>query len=183
MSKTKVIGISGGIGSGKTALANEVSEKLGCHKVGFGDYVRSLAEEQGLEPSRENLQTLGEQLVTSNLEEFCTAVLFQKGWKKDSHLVVEGIRHTEVVETIKRVISPVQFELVYINLPLEERKLRLEKRQNIHDAQNIVQYDQHSTEKQTQNELLDVASIFIDGNTPIEQQALEVIEALGDKES
>ena len=44
-----VIGFSGKKGSGKTELSNALSKSLGWKHVGFGDYVRDVCRQRGLD--------------------------------------------------------------------------------------------------------------------------------------
>jgi dephospho-CoA kinase len=50
-----VVGFSGRIASGKSAISKALAADIGCRRVSFGDYVRKVAAERGLAPTREAL--------------------------------------------------------------------------------------------------------------------------------
>lgn len=121
-----VIALAGKIGSGKTSIAVALAHKLDCPRVGFGDYVRSEATKRGLNPgSRQVLQELGESLLRQDLDGFCEAVLSQADRAPDGGLIVDGVRHVTVLDTLHRLLSPSPVRLIYLAATDEARQLRL----------------------------------------------------------
>lgn len=76
-----VVGFAGKMGSGKTTISSLTAQTLGWARVGFGDYVRSVARQRGLDASRGTLQALGESLLADGSEGFCRDVLAQTDWR------------------------------------------------------------------------------------------------------
>jgi dephospho-CoA kinase len=74
--KPIVVGFAGSIASGKSTLSIEVASSLEWQRVSFGDYVRTVAQSQGLGDSREMLQAVGASLINQGMEQFCKAVLY-----------------------------------------------------------------------------------------------------------
>lgn len=171
--KNTVIAFSGGISSGKSTLSTAVANALGCPRVAFGDYVRKIAELRGLELSRENLQGLGESLLEKDLNQFCAAVLAQAPWKPGNPLVVDGVRHAEVAEALKALVSPSGLRLIYVNTDDRERQQRLRK--TVKAKKSIKQLERHSTEVQVKRILQDLADLIVDGSKPPEQLVGEVV--------
>ncbi|MGH2597622.1 MAG: AAA family ATPase [Actinomycetota bacterium] len=121
------LGVSGRIGSGKTTLANALVERLACSHAGFGQYVRNVAEGRGLDSEdRRVLQDLGDELIAGGWESFCGAVL-QSGGYSDGSVVVDGIRHVEAIDTMRRILAPLPWRLVAIDLDQEARSHRLQE--------------------------------------------------------
>jgi cytidylate kinase len=159
-----VLGFSGKRGSGKSTISQSVAEALNWRRTGFGDYVRGEAKPRDLDESLENLQAIGEELVARGPETFCRAVLRQADWEPGDSLVVDGIRHVEVVAALRAVIAPDQFRLVYISLAEDVREARLSERDNISRG-GARQYDAHSTEAQVES-LSRIADLVVDGSLP-----------------
>ncbi len=67
----QAIGMAGQLGAGKSSVAHTLAEQLDWSFGSFGDYVREIADSQGLEQSRGNLQAVGEDVVGSLSAEEC----------------------------------------------------------------------------------------------------------------
>ncbi len=163
-----VIGVAGGIGSGKTEFARLLAEHLVGRLVSFGDFVRTKAAERGLESSREVLQALGECLISEfGWDEFVSAVIAP--WDRRGHLVVDGVRHVEAARALRRSVAPTAFRLVYLDANIEMRKVRLSQRHS--DAQNLSALDTHSTERDVHSSLRSVADLVLDATSNAEALA------------
>jgi hypothetical protein len=82
-----------------------LADRIGANVAGFGDFVRAEATTRDVDPSRDNLQALGEQLKRElGDDEFVRRVLTSV--PTDGHTVVDGIRHPEIVDTIIRWSYP-----------------------------------------------------------------------------
>ncbi|WP_019914317.1 AAA family ATPase [Paenibacillus sp. HW567] len=129
-----VIGISGKIASGKTTLSQQLAETFICPRVGFGEYVRLIAAQRGLTVAdRTVLQEIGQDLVEQNPEDFCRQVIKLANWE-NGPLVVEGIRHVNICEKLKEVVSPAQFVLIFVDTDENERQNRLNTRGDINGS-------------------------------------------------
>lgn len=157
-----VVAISGKIGSGKSTLAAMVAKELSVTKVSFGDYVRHLATEKGIEPTRENLQTLGQEQVDADTQKFCNDVLRFANWKTGQSIVIDGVRHVEVLETLRKEVSPTPLKLVYLNPDEEIRQDRLTSRDGVSSIE-ITHFDNDRTEME--NDELRVVADLVVNNT------------------
>jgi dephospho-CoA kinase len=172
--KPIVLGFAGSIASGKSTLSIEVASSLGWQRVGFGDYVRTVAQRQGLGESREVLQAVGATLVNQGIEQFCGAVLKQVDWKPGQPLVVDGIRHAEIVSTLRRLVAPSELLLVFVSVNESTRKTRLIERGLTHREQ-WQQIEAHSTEAQVQTVLPGIANLNVDSTQKIEELVKEIV--------
>ena len=160
-----ILCFSGRIASGKSTLASEVASHLGWRHASFGRYVRAIAIERGLPDSRESLQALGESLSRENWDVFCSSVLSQSGWTPGESAAVDGIRHPEALEALRRVVgSAASVMLVFVKTDSDVRRRRMEER---HETLSLAAAEKHSTEIQVPA-LEGQASLVLDGALPIE---------------
>ena len=164
--RTPVVVVSGKIASGKTTFAKALSTELSVGCVGFGDEVRAVAESRGQPLIREVLQPIGEELVRNDPRGFCEAVLKRGGYTAGQGLVVEGLRHVEVLTVLRQLLLPYVVTHVHISSPDEIRIERMENRGRVGDVA-LAAVDSHSTERQLNKELPDVADVIVDGSLSV----------------
>lgn len=172
--KPLVLAVSGRIASGKSTLALRLAEKLNCARASFGDYVRAVAGERGLEPHRDNLQAVGAGLIESGWEPFCRAVLAQSTWQPGQLLVVDGVRHVEAVRQLKNLVAPNTVILVHLRVDEELRRERLSGREGQSGAASET-HDAHPTENEVKTALPRLADLVLDGARPVDELADEII--------
>jgi dephospho-CoA kinase len=161
-----VVGFAGRIGSGKSTLSNEVAKRLGWRRASFGDYLRTLAKSSGLDESREVLQYLGASLIEKGVDDFCRAVLTHYGWNAGEPLVIDGIRHTEVVESLRKLVAPLDLRVVFLEVEDEQRLKRLNA-QDERTAENLELVEGHATEQQVKSLLPNLADLRLSSDRPI----------------
>jgi dephospho-CoA kinase len=162
-----VLGFAGKIASGKSAVSRKVADALGWPYVSFGNYVRTIARQRGLDESRRTLQNIGASLVSDNFEQFCWSVLGQADWNPGQPLVIDGVRHIEIVETLRRIISPSTLRIIYIEVDEDVRETRLSE-EGIWDSEQLRRIETHSTEVQVQSVLPETADLIVDGNKSVD---------------
>ncbi len=167
-----VVGIIGKIRSGKSSLSRGLSEKLSWPFVSFGDEVRSVARQRGLDPSRETLQEIGEELVATSAQEFCEAVIAQAEWQPGQSLVIDGIRHLKIVEILRDLVRPSVLRLVYVKTADHVREGRLAD--ELKDRQELSRIEHHSTEVQVGTILPSLADLVVDGAKPLNSLIREI---------
>lgn len=111
MSKdTLIVGLTGMPGAGKTTVANYLSQK-GIPLLIMGDVVREVAENDGLEPTSDNLAKLMLRLRKRNGPEAVAHLivnkikLMKKEDKQLSVVIVDGIRSMAEVQVLRRIGS------------------------------------------------------------------------------
>jgi cytidylate kinase len=170
-----VLAFSGKMGSGKSTLSEHVAKALDWKRASFGDYVRKIAKDEGLdEESRDVLQELGARLVKSGPEEFCRDVLAQFDWRSGEPLIVEGVRHAEIIEALRRVVAPLEVRLVFLEVTDVRRIERLQMRDSA-VVERLKQVESHSTEKQVSTVLPEMADLRVSGDKSISELVLEIV--------
>jgi dephospho-CoA kinase len=107
---TLIVGLTGMPGAGKTTVANYLSQK-GIPLLIMGDVVREVAENDGLEPTSDNLAKLMLRLRKRNGPEAVAHLivnkikLMKKEDKQLSVVIVDGIRSMAEVQVLRRIGS------------------------------------------------------------------------------
>ncbi|WP_019991040.1 AAA family ATPase [Rudanella lutea] len=170
------IAFSGKIGSGKTTLTTALATRLDWPRISFGDYVRSYAIEHHIEPTRENLQNIGERLLDNDAEQFCASVLSQVVWRSNGNLIIDGVRHISVLNIIKRLVNP--FKFIHIHIEVDERT-RIERLQSRYSSEQVLTIDNHSTEHDVKAQLKQEADIVLSTVLTTNEMIDQIVEVLG----
>jgi dCMP deaminase len=130
-----IIGLTGRNAAGKTT-AGEALGTRGFSYLSLSDVIREEAKRRGLEPLRENLTALGNELREKHgpgaLAELTVARM-----QPDRNYTVDSIRHPAEVMTLKKAGS---FSLFHIFAPLEARFARSMARARPGDAQTLQDF-------------------------------------------
>jgi dephospho-CoA kinase len=161
-----VLALAGKIASGKSTLALNFAEAVGWPHVSFGDYVRGVARQQGRQETRDVLQEIGDKFIREDLEGFCRSVLAQADWKAGQPLVIEGVRHAEVSNLLRRLVAPSKYFLVLVSVDDQTRKARL-RQEGIDDRDVVERVEAHPTEEQIKTVLPHIADYNLKGTDPI----------------
>ncbi len=142
-----VIALAGLPASGKTTVARALSETLRAPRVSFGELVRTRAREQGLPDNRTVWQEVGSQLLAEHGPDgFIRAALAQAGLgATDVPVVWDGVRHMDVVRSLRALYRPQEVLLVVLRPPEEPRRERF-----LREAGTIEQlrcWERHETEQ------------------------------------
>jgi ribosome-binding protein aMBF1 (putative translation factor)/dephospho-CoA kinase len=169
-----VVGFAGRIGSGKSSLSIEVAQALGWPRASFGDYLRNVARSEGLDESREVLQELGESFVERDVDAFCRAVLAHYDWKAGEPLIIDGIRHAEVVEALRKLVAPLEVRIVFLDVNDQKR---IERLQQFDESipKKIETIEKHPTEQQVREVLPGLADLHLAGDRSIGELAETVV--------
>jgi dephospho-CoA kinase len=173
--------ISGRFGAGKTTLARATAASLGGGYAGFGATIKRIALERSLPITREYLQALGEQLVRERAEELCRRVIAEREALGAARTVIDGLRHKEVYEILRRLSEPKRLLCIFIDLPDDLRIARIKAREALSDSQ-ISQIDHHSTEIQVGTTIRSLADITVDNSKSIQSVADEIVSAINQRE-
>lgn len=153
----RIVAVAGAIGSGKSELSRALARALDASRVSFGDYVRGESEARVIEPTRDNLQALGEQLLAQlGPREFVLRTL--AGRPPADLLIVDGVRHLVVDEELRKIAA--QYRLIFVEVDDETRRRRLSEREGL--EVDLATLDAHSTEHDVPL-LRERASLIIDG--------------------
>jgi len=170
------VAFSGRIKSGKTTLARRVATELSLPFVSFGDFVRAEAESRGLDGTdRTILQGIGQEFVDAGLSKFCTKVLDAAAWKSGSPLVVDGVRHVDVLQELRRLLNPTPLRLVYVNVADAIHANRFSSTDTTNCREAI---ENHATESDVISKLMAVADIVVNAESSIDDTVEVVLEFL-----
>jgi cytidylate kinase len=159
---TSIIIFGGSSQTGKTTLARRLADLLQCKFVSFGDNVRSEAKRRGVfDPTRKDLQDLGQELVQSDVVSFCREVLGTVNFLPGERLVIDGIRHREAFQAISDLSGGQSIKLIYLYAPVEIRDARNGNQGGSLDLRNI---DAHEVESQTNSQIRDMADLNVDAS-------------------
>jgi adenylate kinase family enzyme len=144
--KPVVIAFAGPIGSGKTTISRALAKRLHCKLASFGDYFRKTAARLGHDPAdRTSLQRLGEEQVRLSPDNVCRELLISSDWRpSDGTIVIDGVRHVEILVALKRAIAPLSIFLVYV----QRDKIRATLLSTQVGKHNMELFDAHTTELQ-----------------------------------
>lgn len=171
-----ILAFSGSPRAGKTTLARRLADRLHTKYISFGDYVRQQALQRGItNATRQQLQDIGQQLVDSDVLGFCRAVLQQANFIPGDCLIVDGIRHKEVLEAISLLHPEQPVKLIHVEAPEEVRKGRLEIGSEVPDA---ALGDNHKVESQTNKEVKNVADFVVDTSGDLNTTFAQILKWL-----
>lgn len=177
-----VLGFAAPIEAGKTTVSTSVAERLKAPRVSFGSYIRKVAEQKGMEITRDVLQDLGDEMVRRGVREFCQEVLKQQPCHPGVPLVIDGVRHLEVLNVLEELLAPAAAYLIYIKVDRQTQATRL-LRDELRHAKPLEELEKHATEEQVRRVLPDKAALILDGTRPPEELTMKVIEFLRAKAS
>lgn len=172
---------AGRFGSGKTTLARATAVTLHGGYAGFGATIKRIAIERSLGITRDNLQTLGEELVRDAPEELCRRVLAEREPHNSERLIIDGLRHKEIYDILRRLSEPKRLICIFVTLADDIRIRRIKAREPLLDSQ-IGDIDAHSTEVQVNTGIRSLADITIDNSKPIEQVVHAIVRAIRGRE-
>jgi hypothetical protein len=134
----------------------------------------------GVAVTRESLQELGAKLVSRDINGFCESVLAQQPWKAKKPLIVDGVRHVEVLQCLDEMVSPSRNYLIYINVDHETRAQRFKSDPLPHNK-TLEELERHPTEVQVRSKLAARAALVLDGTQDADELAILVIEFLNSR--
>lgn len=152
-----IICFSGLPQTGKTTLSRRLALVLECKFVSFGDFVRQEATKRGIvNATRKDLQDLGQVLVTGNVREFCAEVLGTVQFSPGEQIVIDGVRHKEVLEVISDMSHNQPMKVIYLTASDRTRRHRTPKHLD------LASIESHEVESEVENEIKRLADFVIE---------------------
>lgn len=172
-----VLTFSGAIGSRRSDLSERVAAELGWPRVKFSDYIADAIRADGEEPvSRARLQSYGQELVQHSLEEFVQGTLDRAdGWRASSNIVVDGLRHTEVLLQLRRETLPPN-RLAYVHVTVDPNRREEGARERGIGEDMLYRYDRNLTELQLPEILPAYADLRLDGGLGLSINVRKVVD-------
>lgn len=166
------VGLAGRIGSGKTTLASELANRIGCPRAAFGDFVRSVAEMRGLDAEdRTVLQDLGDELISQGWSGFVGAILHQASYTSGP-LVIDGIRHRLAIDTLRARLHPTRLIVVAVDASDERRRERLQDRGL--DSDGMRSADAHTNESEV-DAVIRAADVILPADLTVDEACTTVL--------
>lgn len=168
-----IIGLTGKSASGKGEVANYLKTR-GFSYCSLSDELRKEADKRGLEPSRENLIPLGNDLR----KEFGADILAKKVIEKikkgnEANVVIDSIRNPSELKEIKKLPNS---KIIAIDAPIEIRFKRAMKRGRTENAKTLEEFrvmeeKEESKEKKSQqlNTCFEMADIAVVNDSSLEE--------------
>lgn len=151
-----IIAFSGLPQTGKTTLSRRLATTLKCKLVSFGDFVRQQAIERGMaDATRQDLQDLGQSLVKRNISDFCRNVLRSANFSPGEQIVVDGVRHKEVLDEISNISHNQPIKLIHLTASEKTRGQRLQQ------ELDLASIDSHEVEFEVESSLREIADLVI----------------------
>ncbi|MGI8397443.1 AAA family ATPase [Agrobacterium deltaense] len=171
-----VVCFSGKIGSGKSSVISELSRSLRWKQAGFGQFVRQEIVRRGDDPhSREALQDFGQRSVEADPEAFCHGLLKSANYRPGEDLLVDGVRHVKIFETLQAIISPASVRLVHLSLTDDAQQVRVDRRT---DSADLNRARGHAVEAELISDLPQRADLIVNADVPFEQVIQECLLAI-----
>lgn len=173
-----MVGLAGPIGSGKTSVAQGIANALKCPIVSFGTYVRELSARSGRGHSRQVLHEISEELIASlGLYQLTQNVLASIVWNRKQSLVVDGIRHANVIAALRAQVAPLPVIVVYLDARHDLRRERFIARDNL-SAQEFDAFELHPIEQNVGTQVRALADLIVTADGPAKDIVVEVMNAI-----
>lgn len=157
---------SGSIGSGKTSVSRLVASELGWKRASFGVFVRQLVSDAGGDPeNRKQLQDLGQTRIELDTVMFCRDMLAHFEVRPEDPVLVDGVRHISVFDTLQKLFPERRVLLLHLDLENEIRDFRLLERGD--DRHDIGRAISHPVEQDMVQLLPDRADAIINAGRPL----------------
>ena len=166
-------------GSGKSTLCNYLVRNHGFYSISFGDYVRHEAELQGISPSRNAYQELGNRLVHEmSSEEFIRRCIEHSRPKSNLH-VFDGLRHLSIADGLRRIYN--KCVIVFVEAPDYLRFQRYKSRQRVDDSEldigQFLSLSEHRVEHEI-DAIASVADLVVQADDTIANQSMAILDFL-----
>jgi dephospho-CoA kinase len=147
----KVLGVIGRNGSGKDEVLKYLRSRHGVPFLSTGDIVREIASNEGLEPTRSNLQAISDRYFRE-LGEGCFVRLVadkirENGWQIAG---VSGVRSPKDVEVLRSTLGK---QFVLINVHVTDPRLRCDRMRQRGEGRDAQSYEEFEEQDRAEEEL------------------------------
>ena len=155
--------IGGSAGAGKSTLASALADHFRVKRASFSDALREDAWDQGIPPTRANLQDLGIARIQAGWSPFVEAVTMRIGWPPPCPAVIEGVRHPEAIRECRRQAGTLPVLFVYLEATEDVRDQRIGARARGRDPARPA-IDAHEVEREIAH-LRSLADLVLKGGS------------------
>jgi dephospho-CoA kinase len=179
----KVIGVVGGIGSGKDEVLKYLRTRYAVPYLSTGDIVRKMAGEEGVEGTRENLEAISRRCF-QDMGKGCFVrmageEILRQGWKVAG---ISGVRTPDDVEYLRKTFGK-DFTLVRVDI--KDPLVRFDRVRKRHEERDPLTYEAFQLQDRKEEETFNIskavamADCSVDNSGPLEALRAE-IDALVD---
>lgn len=118
-----ILGIAGGIRSGKTSIAKCLAKNYNMSHYENSQVLRNILTSMRIVPSRENMYNLAQSMFSElGRDILARAWVAKDGFKEGRAIIVSGIRYPEELSVYRENGN---FIFLYVDCPLDTRKSRM----------------------------------------------------------
>ncbi|MCX6705836.1 MAG: AAA family ATPase [Candidatus Woesebacteria bacterium] len=144
-----VIGITGTLGAGKGTVVDYLVNKKGFKHYSVGDYLKEKLIKKEVEPNRDNLREVANQIMEKYGPDYITRKLFLKAKKEKEGVIIESIRNPKEAEFIRTQKNGYLFA---VDANQKTRYLRIQKRNSEKDNITFKKFkEQEKKESQSKD--------------------------------
>jgi dephospho-CoA kinase len=140
-----IIGLTGANASGKGEAGSYLKSK-GFQYYSLSDTLREEARAKGIEPSRENLIKLGNELREKNGPSVLANLTIKKIKDKNNRVVIDSIRNPFEIKALRKLNG---FTLIGVDAPLEMRYERAVARNRPGDPETLEEFVEKEKKENT----------------------------------
>jgi dephospho-CoA kinase len=133
-----IIGLTGSYCSGKDTVADYISKKHGYIHFSLSNVIRDIMREAKIEPTREDLITVGTKLREENGNGILAKKVLEK-IKDGKKYCITSIRHSQEVSEFKKRSN---FILINVDAPRDVRFERMQNRKRPGDPQTLEKFSE-----------------------------------------
>lgn len=163
-----VVAVAGPIMSGTSLVTKNAALAAPAPRASFGDHLR---KETG-SADRYALAEAGQNMVDTDAKAFARAVLERSGWQPERPLIVDGVRHVEILRSLQDLVFPVPVVLAYIDVTPAVYAKRIEAEGKLAEALN---FSDHPTEQQVTTRLTHLADFRVDNSGDVDEAVRSLI--------
>lgn len=167
-----VIGVIGRNGAGKDALVDYLHERCSIPTLSAGDVARTMAEDQGIPATRENLHAVSRRVFREQGRDTFMRQVIEEIEAHDWRAVgVAGVRTPTDVRTLEEQFGD-DFLLVHVQVPA---RIRYERAQERGEARDPQSYEEFREQDAAEEDLFDIqeaaerADLTIDNSGSLEE--------------
>jgi dephospho-CoA kinase len=181
----RVIGAVGDIGSGKDEVLKYLRDRYGVPFLSTGDIVRQMAQEDGVEGTRENLEAISKRCFTEMgrgcFVRMAAQEIVKKGWKVAG---ISGVRSPDDVGAMKELFGGdfilVRVDIIDPRIRFERVRLRGERRDPL-TWEAFQEQDRNEEQEFQINRAESMADCAIDNSGTLEELHRQIDDLVASK--
>ena len=174
----KVIGVVGEIGSGKDEVLKYLRNRYGVPFISTGDIARRMAESEGVEGTRENLEAISRRCF-QDMGKGCFVrmagdEIVRQGWKVAG---ISGVRTPDDVELLRKTFGK---DFVLVAVDIKDPLVRYDRVRKRHEERDPLTYEAFQAQDRKEEETFNIskavamADCTVDNGGPLSSLQAEI---------